>query len=311
VISAPGLIDPAWIVCQQLQAACDDVREAALLPDGIRIDRIDHAIVGANLVWLRLPGSLAALDQAAEYAADQGADGVRLVTIGRNANLSRSMNAILARHFTRVWASRGVGKLRALVAEGPIRPTQLTWPRPRHIDALDLDVWAHGPTFAGGRLDAGTRMLAAHLAQVPRGDVLDFGSGSGILATLLALRPDQPSGRIYAIDVRATSVDATRRTAAAAGAQVTATWADGLFGVATNSLDAIVTNPPFHRGTAKDSTDTLAMFAQSARVLRPGGQCWVVFNSHLPWKARLTQLVGPTRLIAQDPRYTLVCATYS
>jgi 16S rRNA (guanine1207-N2)-methyltransferase len=309
VISAPELIDPAWIVCDQLQAACDDIRLSQLLPGGVRIDRIDHAIVGADLVWVKYPGSLAGLDEAAEYTANQGADDVRLVVIARNAELTHSMNDVLARHFTRFWASRGVGKSRALIAEGPIRPNRLRWPRARHVAELDLDVWAHGVTFAGGRLDPGTRALVARLDEVPRGDVLDFGSGSGILATLLARRDNQPPERVTAIDVRATSVDSTRRTAASAGAPVTAIWADGIGDVARESLDAIVTNPPFHQGTAKDSSDTLAMFAQAPRVLRPGGQLWVVYNSHLPWKARLSELVGSTRLINQDPRYTVVCAT--
>ena len=53
------------------------------------------------------------------------------------------------------------------------------------------------------------------------------------------------------------------------------------------SLDAIVTNPPFHQGFAKESADTLAMFSGARRVLRPGGELWCVFNSHLPWRREL------------------------
>jgi len=309
VIGAPALTGPAWTVADQVQAACDDLRDAAQLPRGVRTDRIDHVLTDADLVWLALPRSLAALDEAAEATAARGSDQARMVVIGRDADMSRSMNQVLAKHFAAVHASRGVGKLRALVGEGPIRPARLRWPQMRHLDDLDLDVWAHGVTFAGGRLDQGTRALIRFLGDVPRGDVLDFGSGSGILAALLARRPDQPSGGVQAIDVLLTSIDATMRTAASAGVEVRATWADGLDGVAPNSLDAIVTNPPFHRGTAKDSSATLAMFADAARVLRPGGQLWAVFNSHLPWKSRLSHLVGPTRLVAQDPRYTVVVAT--
>lgn len=67
-------------------------------------------------------------------------------------------------------------------------------------------------------------------------------------------------------------------------------------------------NPPFHRGIAKDSEPALEMFAESARVLRPGGQLWCVYNSHLPWKARLTQAVGPTRVEEQNPYYTVTCS---
>jgi 16S rRNA (guanine1207-N2)-methyltransferase len=85
-------------------------------------------------------------------------------------------------------------------------------------------------------------------------------------------------------------------------------WADGTACLPDESLDAIVTNPPFHRGVAKDSDATLALFADAARVLRPGGELWVVFNSHLPWRTHLDQFAQQTELIAQNRNYMLVRA---
>jgi methyltransferase small domain protein len=67
----------------------------------------------------------------------------------------------------------------------------------------------------------------------------------------------------------------------------------------------IATNPPFHRGHAKESAPTLRMFDEAARVLRPGGQLWCVFNSHLPWRRELATRIGRTRVVAQDRNYQL------
>ena len=67
----------------------------------------------------------------------------------------------------------------------------------------------------------------------------------------------------------------------------------------------IATNPPFHQGHAKESEPTLRMFDEAARVLRPGGQLWCVFNSHLPWRRELAARVGRTRVVAQDRNYQL------
>ena len=74
-------------------------------------------------------------------------------------------------------------------------------------------------------------------------------------------------------------------------------------------FDLIVLNPPFHQGTTKDSSDTLAMFAEAARVLRPGGQLWCVYNSHLPYRKELNVAVGRTVVVAQDRSYTVALAT--
>ena len=45
--------------------------------------------------------------------------------------------------------------------------------------------------------------------------------------------------------------------------------------------------------------------AGMVRVLRPGGELWCVFNSHLPWRRELSARLGHTELVAQDPRYTV------
>ena len=93
------------------------------------------------------------------------------------------------------------------------------------------------------------------------------------------------------------------------GLTVDATWGSGLDGYADGSLDAIVTNPPFHQGVAKDSSDTLEMFDGARRVLRRGGKLWCVFNSHLPYRKELNVRVGRTQIAAQDPRYTVTVTT--
>jgi 16S rRNA (guanine1207-N2)-methyltransferase len=47
------------------------------------------------------------------------------------------------------------------------------------------------------------------------------------------------------------------------------------------------------------------LFAAAARVLRPGGELWTVYNSALRYRPVLTRAVGPTRLAAQDPKFTV------
>ncbi|MCL2317210.1 MAG: class I SAM-dependent methyltransferase [Actinomycetia bacterium] len=312
VLDAPDLVELGTRMAGEVLAWCDDIRAATHVSRTARrtgLDGRDEAIAGATAVWCELPHSLGALDEVAALVAERADPSARLVVLARHTDLTLSMNDVLARHFDLVRGSWGTGKYRALLANVPKRTGGPAWPRVRRDDDLGLDVWAYGPTFAGTRCDPGTRLLADHLGAVPRGDVLDFGSGSGILATLLARRDGQDPARVLAVDVLTTSVAATARTAAAADVPIRTLWADGLRGLPDASLDAIVTNPPFHLGVAKDSTATLAMFADAPRVLRPGGHLWAVYNSHLPWKARLSALVGPTRIVARNPRYTLVQAT--
>ena len=240
-----------------------------------------------------------------------------LVAGGRVKHMTLSQNEVLLAHFGSVNASRGRQKSRVLHSRLPY-PADPTWPRSKTHADLGVTLWAHGNTFAGAKLDPGTQVLVAKLGQVGKLvgggpstaateggalQVLDLGCGNGVLATLLAKR--FRTAHVMASDVSWAAVESTRRTAEDAGVRVEVLWRDGLSGFADDSLDIIVTNPPFHIGTVKDSGPALEMFSEAARVLRKGGEFWCVYNSHLPWRARLNEVLGMTRVVDQNPKYTL------
>lgn len=269
---------------------------AVVAAGGTAVPDLESALAGARLVVLRLPAALDALDEIARTAAVLGAADVRLVAGGRVKHMTRSMNDVLAVSFAEVGASLGRQKSRVLHAAGA-RPVEQTWPRSRHHDALDLTVHAHGAAFAGTRLDAGTALLVGQLDRVADTDrtVVDLGCGTGVLAALLRRRFDD----VVAVDVSAAAVASTRLTTAGS---VDVRRSEGLSELADASLGAIVSNPPFHVGTAKDSTPTLEMIDDAARALAPGGELVLVYNAHLPYLPRLRE-VGETEILVRDRSY--------
>ena len=50
------------------------------------------------------------------------------------------------------------------------------------------------------------------------------------------------------------------------------------------------------------------LFAAAARVLRPGGELWTVYNSALRYKPTLTRLVGPTGVVDRTPKFTVTAS---
>lgn len=260
------------------------------------LDDLAEALTDAHLVVLRLPKSLDALDEIARTAARVGATDVRVVAGGRTKHMTTSMNGVLATSFTDVRASLGRQKSRVLHASGP-KPVAQPWPRQRHHEDLDLTVHAHGAAFAGTRLDAGTALLVSQLPHLrdTDGTVVDLGCGTGILAALLARR----FNTVCAVDSSAAAVASARLTTAG---RVEVRRTDGLSDFADASLATIVSNPPFHVGTAKDTTPTLRMIHDAARVLAPGGELMLVFNAHLPYLPRLQHL-GRTDILVRDRNY--------
>lgn len=291
---------------------CDslvDERTAAAAAPGVEPEGwLDPAVFrGARLVVARLPKSLAALDELAGAVAAYAEPDAVLLAGGLQRHLSRGMNDVLAEHFASVRGSLGRFKARALVAEGPRTASARPWPQEAYDADADLTVRAYGGVFAGTGIDVGSRVLLGAFDRLPRDatEVVDLGSGNGSLAVAVARA--LPRARVRGFDVSAAAVRSTLATAEANGLadRVTGVRADGLEGVEPGSLDLVVCNPPFHRGTALDRETTPALFAQVGRTLRPGGELWTVWNSHLPYLPMLRARVGSTSVVTQTPRFTV------
>lgn len=286
---------------------CDDVRSEALAPTSPQVERAESpasALTDARTVLWRLPRAVAAVEEYAELIARHADPDVRVIAAERDKQLARSMNTALARRFTSVTASLGHRKARALLASGP-RPVQPTWPRTARVEALGIDVVAHGATFSTNRLDRGTSLLTSCFDQLPDvATAIDLGCGSGILATVLARR----GIRAHGVDVAWSATDATRLTAEANGVAIDIQRRDGVAGW-HQPVDLIVTNPPFHVRAAKDTGPARRLFAQAGRTLVPGGELWCVYNAHLPYLPWLHQAIGPTRIVARDRAYLVTRST--
>ncbi|GMA24961.1 hypothetical protein GCM10025864_27200 [Luteimicrobium album] len=135
--------------------------------------------------------------------------------------------------------------------------------------------------------------------------MLDLGCGTGVLAASVARA--FPDARVVATDVSAAAVASTALTAAHAGVgdRVEVVRDDAGRDLPAAAFDVVLCNPPFHVGAAVHTGAASRMFLTAARVLRPGGVLWTVYNSHLRYRAELARVVGPTTQVARDRTFTV------
>ena len=262
---------------------------------------------GATLVLLRLPRSLDELDEIAALIAARASPEVVVIAGGRIKHMTRGMNEVLARHFGQLDVSLARQKSRLLIARLP-KLGALAEPR-RRFDA-DLDLWivATGGVFAGTGLDIGTRALLDVLDRVPSfQSAIDVGCGTGILAAQLSRA--HPGAAVLASDQSASAAASATLTMQANGLDVRVTRDDAVSREPSGSADLVVLNPPFHTGAAVHSGVSTKLFEAAARVLRPGGELWTVWNSHLAYKPMLRSLVGETREVARTAKFTVTAST--
>jgi 16S rRNA (guanine1207-N2)-methyltransferase len=263
---------------------------------------------GARVVLLRLPRSLEALRDIAGLIAAHAAPDVVVFAGGRVKHMTLAMNDVLRANFARLDVSHARQKSRVLIAREPHDGRE---PVPHRETRDDIVVCAFGGAFAGTSIDIGTRFLLEHLPAVPAGGdrAIDFACGTGVVATALAMR--HPDLRVLASDQSAAAAASAEATAEANGVsdRVEVLRDDMLGAQADGSATFVALNPPFHSGSAVHEGIGPRMFADAARVLRPGGELWTVWNSGLRYRPALERAVGPTRQVARNAKFTVTVST--
>ncbi len=161
---------------------------------------------------------------------------------------------------------------------------------PRFMDALGL--WSQPGVFSWDRVDAGSVLLAARRPRL-EGCGADLGCGIGYLSLRVLQSPAVT--RLGLIDIDRRAIDAARRNMTDPRAHFH--WADASGGDARfDKLDFVVMNPPFHNAGIEDKALGQAFIRNAARMLRPGGVCWLVANRHLPYETALAAAFKSVRL---------------
>lgn len=262
-------------------------------------------------VLYRLARPLEALEEFSWLVARWASPQVILLAGQLQRHLNYSMNTVLEQAFNDVSASRGYYKARALRARRPktlhgTEPPRV--PRKNFVQVAnhDLHLRAYGLTFGAARLDPGTALLLDTLAAdghlSPDATVVDLGCGNGTVAAALTQRFG--SVQVIATDDSASAVLSTTATLVANEIDgVRVMHQSGLEQLPAGSVDVVILNPPFHRGTELTSDIAFYLFDEAARVLKPGGVLWTVFNAARHYRPQLSSRVGPTWQLARDKRF--------
>lgn len=160
--------------------------------------------------------------------------------------------------------------------------------------------------FSHGRLDRGTALLLEHLDGLPRGHVLDFGCGAGVVGASLKRR--YPDSQLTLLDVDAFAAASSRMTLAANGLEGEVITGDGI-DAAPLYLDAIVSNPPFHTGVHTNYQASENLLRKSAQHLKKGGELRVVANSFLRYQPLIEEHLGSCHVRAEGQGFKIYQAT--
>lgn len=181
----------------------------------------------------------------------------------------------------------------------------------------DFSDWRSEPSLLDGRwhvapgvfsadgVDPGSRQLADALPVTLSGQVADLGAGWGyVSATALARCPKIDT--LHLVEAFGPALDNARQNVTDPRAMFH--WADATTWAGAKGLDAVIMNPPFHKGRAAQPDLGRAFISAAGRLLRPGGSLWMVANRHLAYEQVLRDVFADVNDVGGDTRYKLLHA---
>jgi 23S rRNA (guanine1835-N2)-methyltransferase len=176
------------------------------------------------------------------------------------------------------------------------------------LPSLGITLQHFSGVFGRTKLDPGAQVLLGQFPQGPYQRVIDLGCGNGVQA--IAAAKKWPQCHVIGVDESFMSVASSGINAINNGVGDRCAFKanDCLTGMASQSADLIICNPPFHQERVIADQIAMRMFAQSAQVLTLEGELWVVGNRHLGYHAKLKRWFSRVEQVGAHPKFVVLKA---
>lgn len=261
-------------------------------------------------VLIRIPKTLALLEEQLVRLQGQLAPGARVVAAAMVKHLPRSAGDLLETYVGPVQASLAVKKARLLIASPqPREVLPSPYPTRYTLDQPVIELVNHANVFCREGLDIGTRAFLPWLPKnLGAARVADLGCGNGVLAIASAL--DNPQAYYTLVDESFMAVQSAAQNwhAAFGEREAVIRAADGLASQEPDSLDVVLCNPPFHQQQVVGDFLAWRMFLQARAALVTGGALYIVGNRHLGYHSKLARLFRGVEQVAATPKFVILKA---
>jgi len=265
-----------------------------------------------GLVLIKIPRSLALLEDQLYRLRPHVHPDTRIIGAGMVRHIHTSTLKLFERVIgpTRTSLARKKARLIFCTPDMGLNPGNSPYPGAYILEGTDFRIINHAAVFSQASLDIGTRFLLQHIPASPDyRTIIDLGCGNGVAGLVAAGR--NPQAELVFTDESFMAITSARTNFEAAFPQhgkADFRVTDCLDGIVENSADLVLNNPPFHQQAAVGDAAAWKMFSQSLRVLRPGGELWVIGNRHLGYHVKLKRLFGNCATVAGNRKFVILKA---
>jgi len=209
--------------------------------------------------------------------------------------------SIAEKYFSEVTQSKAWKKSRLIILKGK-KDIKTDLNLLNTIDSEWGQLKQYFGVFSSNHIDYATQYLINNytLPNTAK-NVLDFGSGNGILS--LVLQQNNPNLNIHLVDDSFLAIESSKLNVDPKKCEFIQDYSLNNF--ESNFFDFVISNPPFHIGFEININLPLHMFEDVFRVLKEGGEFQLVSNNHLNYKPHLEKMFTDVKLSRSNPKYTV------
>ena len=276
-----------------------------------------------DLVLIKIPKTMALLEDQLIKLKPHLTDNTKVVAAGMVKHLPKSAFQLFEKYTGSLTTSLAKKKARLLFVNVDVSLPVADNPYPTtYSDAeLGLTLSNHANLFSRDHLDLGARFFLEQFTTLPAAkNVVDLACGNGVLG--IRYQQLHPDSTVEFTDESYMAIASSRENYAAMIANENAHTIphkppqkpidsnfkaeDGLQQNADNSVDLILCNPPFHQQHVIGEQIAMALFQQSKRCLKVGGELWIVANRHLTYQTKLDRLFGNCRVVDTNKKFVVL-----
>lgn len=169
------------------------------------------------------------------------------------------------------------------------------------------EFWSAPGVFSWDRPDAGSRLLLNALPNPMPGRIADLGCGNGLLSTALVKKDGITE--LVSVDADNRAVECCRLNLADKNTEVPfqVLWRDATADMSDlGTFDYVVMNPPFHDQQNEDRELGQRFCNSAMKMLRSGGELYLVANRHMPYEAILEKAAASVSLLADIDGFKVI-----
>ena len=274
-----------------------------LNPDEIPEEHISRIII-------KIPKSLNYLEYQLQYISSNFPEGIPVVASDMVKNLHSSAVALFEYYLKDVKTSLAWKKARLVFgATGGAVAAKSTYPVSFKPKYEDFELINYPNLFAFGRVDPGAAFMMSNFPRVLKNDVIiDLACGDGIFAVKAALL--WKNAEIICTDESYLAIKSAKESFIKNGLKDRGQFLirNSLEGLEELSADVILCNPPFHSSHSLSTSIALKMFRDSFKVLKKGGELFIVANSHLGYEKQLSKIFKKVNITRNNKKFSIIRA---